>query len=306
MTTDTNAQAPTPGAPAGPFGGPFLFSLAHPDDESFSSGGTIAIATSLGVPVTILSATRGERGESAVAGIDTPQTLAAVREEELRRAMAVLGVSDIRLLGYWDSGMDGTEANADPRAFVQAPRDEVVVRLVVQIRGLRPAIVVTFAEDGGYGHPDHIAIHYATVEAVRLAADPDFRPELGDPWRIDAFYFTATPREVMLEFAERNDGPFRHLTPEQRAVLGTPMAEITTRISIGPFVARKAEAILSHKSQVGDPSRFELDESGQASHWRMLEHEHFVRVRLPWEVETTTLADPLQALVATDSAENAK
>src|SRR5690606_39588361 len=126
--------------------------------------------------------------------------------------------------------LDGTGANAAPRAFVRAARAEGVTRLVVHIRGLRPALVVTFAEDGGYGHPDHIAIHYATVEAVRLAADPDYRPELGEPWRIGAFYYTAIPREVMLEFAERNDGPLRHLSPEQRTVLGTPEADISTKI----------------------------------------------------------------------------
>ncbi len=298
MSTVSPKSATSPSLPAGPFGGPLLFSLAHPDDESFSSAGTIALATSLGVPVTILSATRGERGESAVEGIDSPQTLGAVREEELRRAMAVLGVSDIRFLGYWDSGMEGTEANADPRAFVQAPREEVVTRLIVQIRGLRPAIVVTFAEDGGYGHPDHIAIHYATVDAVRLAADPSYRPELGEPWRVGAFYYTAVPREIMLEFAERNDGPLRHLSPERRALLGTPEAEISTRVPIKPLWERKAEAILSHRTQVGDPSRFSPDESGQTDHWRMLEHEHFVRVRLPWEDDSAPLPDPLQSLAS--------
>jgi N-acetyl-1-D-myo-inositol-2-amino-2-deoxy-alpha-D-glucopyranoside deacetylase len=220
--------------------------------------------------------------------------------------MAVLGVSDIRILGYWDSGMDGTEANVDPRAFVQAARDEVVTRLVVQIRGLRPAIVVTFAEDGGYGHPDHIAIHYATVEAVRLAADEDYRPELGAPWRIGAFYYTAIPREVMLEFAERNDGPLRHLTPEQRAVLGTPAAEISTRVHIGSWLERKSEAILAHRSQIGDPSRFSPDESGRTDHWRMLEHEHFVRVRLPWEEGSAPLSDPLQSLTSPETEESSK
>ena len=87
MNTDVNSQTTTT-APTGPLGGPLLFSLAHPDDESFGSGGTIALATSLGVPVTILSATRGERGETAIEGIDSPQTLGAVREEELRREYA--------------------------------------------------------------------------------------------------------------------------------------------------------------------------------------------------------------------------
>ncbi len=306
MTPETPVLVGSQRLPGGPFGGPLLWSLAHPDDESFSSGGTIARAVALGAHVTIISATRGERGESAIAAIDSPETLAAVREQELRSAMAILGVSDVRLLGYWDSGMDGTPTNADPRAFVQAPRDEVVTRLVVQIRGLQPAIVVTFGEDGGYGHPDHIAIHHATVEAVRLAAGPDYRPELGAPWRITALYFTAAPREVLLEFAARNEGPFRHLSAEARQKIGTPDEEITTRVYVAPLLRQKAAAILAHRSQVGDPSKFDADESGETKHWRMLQHEHYVRALLPWERETGQLADPLHALNPPDAAASTK
>ena len=297
MSTDSRQTTVDKSADnGGPFGGPLLFSFAHPDDESFSCGGTIARATALGAHVTIISATRGERGESAIVALDTPETLAAVREQELRFAMALLGVADVRLLGYWDSGMVGTPANADPRAFMQVPRDEVVTLLVVQIRALRPAIVVTFGEDGGYGHPDHIAIHYATVEAVRLAAQPQYRPELGAPWQIGAFYFTAAPREVLLEFASRNEGPFRHLSEEARQRIGTPDDQITTRVDVASLLDLKAAAILAHRSQVGDPSRFTPDESGKRNHWRMLTHEHYIRVPLPWESPTGPLPDPLQAL----------
>lgn len=292
--------------PAGPFGGPILFSLAHPDDESFAAAGTIARAVARGTHVTILSATRGERGESAIAGVDSPETLAAIREQELRTAMAVLGVSDIRFLGYWDSGMEGTPANDDPRAFVRVSRAEVVIRLVVQIRGLRPAIVVTFGEDGGYGHPDHVAIHHATVEAIRLAAEADYRPELGEPWRVGALYHTAAPRELLLEYAARNDGPFRHLSEEARQRMGTPDAEITTRIHVAPLLPTKAAAILAHRSQVPDPSRFVTDDSGESLHWRMLQHEHFVRAPLPWEDGIAPLPDPLLVLNQPANEDSAK
>jgi N-acetyl-1-D-myo-inositol-2-amino-2-deoxy-alpha-D-glucopyranoside deacetylase len=291
----------------GPFGGPVLFSLAHPDDESFSAAGTIARATARGAHVTVLSATRGERGESAITGVDSPETLAAVREQELRTAMALLGVSDVRFLDYWDSGMDGTPTNSHPRAFAQADRAEIVTRLAVHIRGLQPAIVVTFGADGGYGHPDHIAIHFATVEAIRLAAEPDYRPVLGEPWRVGALYFTAAPRELLLEYAARNEGPFRHLSEEARQRIGTPDAEITTRIHVESLLPRKAAAILAHRSQVPDPSRFSTDSASESTHWRMLRHEHYVRAALPWEDPDVELPDPLLILNPPDeSTEHAK
>jgi LmbE family N-acetylglucosaminyl deacetylase len=172
---------------------------------------------------------------------------------------------------------------------------------VVQLRGLRPAIVVTFGEDGGYGHPDHIAIHHATVEGVRLAAELDYRPELGGPWRIDALYVTAAPRELLLEYAARNEGPFRHLSEEARQRIGTPDAEITTRIDVASLLPRKAAAILAHTSQVPDPTRFAANESGEIPHWRMLKCEHYIRAALPWEEHATVLPDPLLILNPSES-----
>ena len=281
--------------PGGPWGGPLLFSLAHPDDESFSSAGTIALAVRAGVPVTISAATRGERGESAVPGINSPEELAAVREQELRTAMALIGVSDVRFHGYWDSGMEGTPENADPRAFVQVPRAEAVTRVLVQLRGLRPAVVVTFGPEGGYGHPDHIAIHRATVEAIRLAAESGFRPELGPAWRPRALYFTAIPREILREYAQREDGPFHTLSPAAQARMGTPEAEITTRVDIRSLLPLKAKVILVHKTQVPDPGRFHLGDDPPPGHWRLLDVEHFKRVPMPWE-EDVVLDDPLSRL----------
>lgn len=297
MTDLATAEAAT-AVGTGPFDGPMLLSLAHPDDESFSCGGIIARAAAMGTPVTVISATRGERGESAVPAIASPEALAAVRDQELRTAMAGLGVTDVRFLGYWDSGMDGTPENDDPRALVRAPRDEVMTRLVVQIRGLQPAIVITFGPEGGYGHPDHIAIHHATVAAVARAAEPEYRPELGPAWAAGALYFTATPRDLLLKFAENNEGPFRHLSEEARQRLGVRDEDITTRIYVAPLLRQKAAAILAHKTQVGDPSRFDVDGSGERKHWRMLEHEHFVRSRLPWESDTGEPIDPLLMLNA--------
>src|SRR5438067_4798024 len=112
--------------------GGLLVALAHPDDESLISG-TIARYASR-MPVTMLCATRGEVGEIAPGTGATPETLGAVREQELRRACAFLGVSDVRFLGYRDSGMDGTPENKDRRAYVNASRDEVVAQLAAAFR----------------------------------------------------------------------------------------------------------------------------------------------------------------------------
>ncbi|MER3515271.1 MAG: GlcNAc-PI de-N-acetylase, partial [Chloroflexota bacterium] len=145
--------------------------FAHPDDESFGVGGTLAYYAAQGHRVA-LGATRGDVGEIADPALATPQTLGDVRTAELNCAAQVLGVSKIILLGYRDSGMAGTPENQDPRAFMNAPAEEVVERLVGIIRRLRPQVVITFDPYGGYGHPDHIAIHRHTVAAFHAAGDP--------------------------------------------------------------------------------------------------------------------------------------
>src|SRR5829696_5713919 len=102
---------------------PLLAIFAHPDDETFGAAGVMAAAVERGVPVTVISATRGEAGESSVAGLDAPEQLGVVREQELREAMRQIGVSDVRLLGYRDSGMAGSPSAEDPQAFIRAPVD---------------------------------------------------------------------------------------------------------------------------------------------------------------------------------------
>ena len=152
-----------------------IAAFAHPDDETFSVGGTLARAVSLGWRVTTICATRGEVGEIAPGTAATPETLGAVREQELRVACAALGVTDVRFLGHRDSGMDGTPENKDPRAYVNAMDDEVVEELSTIFREDPPAVVFTFDESGIYGHPDHKAIHRHATAAFDRAAAPDAR-----------------------------------------------------------------------------------------------------------------------------------
>ena len=151
--------------------GGLLAIFAHPDDETFGLGGTMAHYSGRGMPVTMVCATRGEVGEISEGSAATPETLGQYREQELRDAMEVLGVSDVRFLEYRDSGMYGTPENADPRAFVNAPADTVVESLVRIIRERQPEVIVTWDESGGYGHPDHIATYHHATAACGAAAD---------------------------------------------------------------------------------------------------------------------------------------
>jgi N-acetyl-1-D-myo-inositol-2-amino-2-deoxy-alpha-D-glucopyranoside deacetylase len=175
-----------------------LVVTAHPDDEVLHFGGLIHLTAQAGGSVTLLCATRGEVGEIADATLATPATLAAVRESELRTAARLLGVSDLRLLDYRDSGMAGTLDNDDPRAFVRADAGAVSNALVALIREVRPAVVATWAPDGGYGHPDHVAANHHTTAAVARAAE-SWAPALGEPWATPAVYYAARPAGLRAE-----------------------------------------------------------------------------------------------------------
>src|SRR5512143_3527740 len=150
--------------------------FAHPDDEGLVTG-AFARYIEEGVRCALVCATRGEVGEIAPGHSATPETLGEVREQELRAAMTHINLNEIYFLGYRDSGMDGTAENQDARAFINAPDDEVVGKLVRLIRTIKPQVLVTFDPKGGYGHPDHIKIHHATMAAFDKSGDPTAYPE---------------------------------------------------------------------------------------------------------------------------------
>ena len=162
---------------------------AHPDDETINNGATMARYVAEGAQVTLLTCTLGEEGEVLVPELaqlaaDQADQLGGYRICELRAAMDALGVTDLRFLGgagrYRDSGMMGTPANENPRAFWNADLDEAVAHAVAVVREIRPQVVVTYDENGGYGHPDHIQAHRVAMGAVEAAADPAYRPDLGE------------------------------------------------------------------------------------------------------------------------------
>lgn len=168
-----------------------LVVLAHPDDESFGIGGTLALYAQQGVAVHLICATRGEAGHMEADMMIGFDSIADRRASELRCAAQVLGLSGVHFLEYRDSGMSGSPDNHHPQALMGAPLDEVAGCIAAFIRRLEPQVMVTFDPIGGYKHPDHIAVHRATVRAFDLAANIDFvDPEGLPPFRAQKLYYS--------------------------------------------------------------------------------------------------------------------
>ena len=272
-----------------------LWILAHPDDETFGSAGTMAWANDRGLRTAYVCATRGEAGEIRDPEVGTTGILGAVREHELRNAMAIVGLGEIRMLGFRDSGMEGTPENDDPRALLQQPEETLVAHIVGHIRDLRPATVVTFGPEGIYGHPDHILTGRVTQRAVELAAEADYLPHLHRPWRAVALYRNAAPRERMLAMADHPSQPLGAISETARQNLGTPLDEITHRLDITPWLARKRRAIAAHRSQTANRTDLEPPEAPAGAD--ALAFEHYVRQPLSWD-PTMSAQDPLDRALA--------
>ena len=167
--------------------------LAHPDDETFGLGGTLALYARKGFDVYYVCATRGEVGSADVEYMQGFKNTAEMRTDELNRAAKILGLKGVFFLGYRDSGMPGSEDNKHPDAQVTHPIDEVAGRVVKYIRELKPDVVLTFDPIGGYKHPDHIHIQQATTLAFEKADDASFHPEAGAPFKPRALYYQVFP-----------------------------------------------------------------------------------------------------------------
>ena len=168
--------------------------LAHPDDESFGMGGSLVLYAKHGVSVHLICATRGEVGEVDQEYLDGYESIADRRESELRCAAGILCLDSVHFLDYRDSGMAGSSDNDHPDALVAAPTEEVAKQVAELIRTIKPHIVLTFDPIGGYRHPDHIKIHYATVEAFEMAGDPAFSTNELPPYKPLKLYYHTIPR----------------------------------------------------------------------------------------------------------------
>ena len=222
---------------------------AHPDDESIGTGLTMAKYAAAGVAVTLVTCTLGELGEIIPPVLaylaDGPHNrLGDYRRGELAAACAALGVSDHRFLGgpgrWRDSGMAGLPANDVPGCFWQADVNEAAAELAAIIREVRPRVLVTYDQNGFYGHPDHIQAHRVARRAVTLAADPTASAP-GEPWQVAKFYVTAMPRSV----AAAAGGRF-----------WVPDEQVTTQIDGSAYLAAKIAAMRAHATQIAVDGEF--------------------------------------------------
>ena len=247
-----------------------LFVHAHPDDETIGSGSTMArYAAAEGTSVTLVTCTLGEEGEIVLPEVahlaaDREDRLGEHRRTELAAAMAALGVTDWRLLGgpgtYRDSGMMGTPSNDRPDCFWRADLLEAATHLVEVIREVRPQVVVTYDEFGGYGHPDHIQAHRVATYGLSLAEAPSFRPDLGPAHAVAKVYWIAMPRAVVragieaLRAAGETTG-FAAMDPDD-IPFACPDELVTAAIDGGAFYEAKLDAMRAHATQISVDSGF--------------------------------------------------
>ena len=238
---------------------------AHPDDESIGTGATMAKYAAEGAGVTLVTCTLGELGEVIPAGLarlaaDREDRLGEYRIGELAVACAALGVTDYRFLGgpgrWRDSGMMGLESNNAPGCFWQADLDDAAGELLTVIREVRPQVLVSYDDNGFYGHPDHIQAHRVAWRAFELAGG-----------QVSKFYATAVPRSVLARAIEAARGSgasgatgggvdFTQVESVAELPFGTPDDEVTTEVDATAFLDAKLAAMRAHATQIAVDSPF--------------------------------------------------
>jgi mycothiol S-conjugate amidase len=241
---------------------------AHPDDESSKGAATMARYVREGIDVMVCTMTGGERGDVLNPAMDRPEVkadMARIRREEMARAREILGVQQ-RFMGFVDSGLP----EGDPKpplpdgSFALVPLAEAAAPLVKAVREFRPHVILTYDENGGYPHPDHIKTHQVTVEAFEAAADPDRYPEAGEPWQpLKLYYFVSFHQAKYVALHEEmlrrgQDSPYEKIFAQweerarKREELGIKQLEITTRIDVTDYLEIRDQALLAHATQI-DP-----------------------------------------------------
>ncbi|GAB3772788.1 N-acetyl-1-D-myo-inositol-2-amino-2-deoxy-alpha-D-glucopyranoside deacetylase [Nocardioides ginsengisegetis] len=263
---------------------------AHPDDESIGQGATMAKYVAEGRDVTLVTCTAGEMGEILVPELehlaaDKEDGLGEHRRGELEAAMKELGVTDHRFLGgfgtYRDSGMkwheDGHAVAADDvhdNAFWHADLTEAADHLVTVIREVRPQVLVTYDQFGGYGHPDHIQAHRVAMYAAQLAAIPSYRKDLGAPWDIAKIYWGAMSESRMREGlrairAAGDTTSFEGMDPDgPMPFFVIPDEDLSAAVDAQEYVDRKMAALAAHATQIAvDGPFFALSNNVGTTAW---------------------------------------
>lgn len=215
---------------------------AHPDDETIATGGMIAKAKREGHRIVLVVATMGEEGEPVPGVLDEGELLGDRRVRETHLAAEVLGVDRVAFLGYRDSGMMGEPTNENPASFWQADLHEAASKLAQILREEDADILVTYDENGVYGHPDHIQVHRVGVRAAEYA---------GVERVFEASFSREFMRDIFAELEElEGDGASDSNELADADTFGLPEAELTHRIDVSDFVLLKRAALLRHESQI--------------------------------------------------------
>jgi N-acetyl-1-D-myo-inositol-2-amino-2-deoxy-alpha-D-glucopyranoside deacetylase len=246
---------------------------AHPDDETINNGVTMAKYAALGAQVTLVTCTRGEEGEVLVNELanlasDKDDKLGEHREIELKDAMDELGIKDFRFLGapskkWRDSGMMGTPANDRDDVFWQADLDEASIELVKIILEIKPQVLITYDEFGGYGHPDHIKAHRVAMRAAELAANQG--------WQVSKIYWNTMPRSVIqmgIEKMKEVGSDFFGAQSADDLPFAKPDELVSTVVNAPEYVPAKLAAMKAHATQISvDGPFFALSNNLGLSVW---------------------------------------
>ena len=227
---------------------------AHPDDESISTGGSIARAVAEGHRVVLVVATNGDFGEIPT-DLDPSETLVQRRQAEAAKSALVLGVHRLEWLGYKDSGMTGWEQNADPESFMRANLDEAAERLAQILREESADVLTTYDWHGNYGHPDHVKVHQVGHRAAEMAGTPTvFEATMN---RDHIVRMMSMASELGVGLTEENEPQFDPAGPaDDGNPFGMSEDELTHAIDVVPFIAQKRESMKCHASQITDTSFF--------------------------------------------------
>ncbi|MCQ9351911.1 mycothiol conjugate amidase Mca [Corynebacterium sp. 153RC1] len=273
---------------------------AHPDDESSKGAATMAKYAAAGHEVMVLTCTGGERGDILNPAMDRPgvlENITAIRKEEMAQAISALGVQHHRWLGYVDSGLpEGDPLPPLPEGcFALADTDEVVQKVVQVIREFRPEVIITYDENGGYPHPDHLKVHEVSMIAWERAGDPTYHLELGEPWEPKKLYYThGFIRQRMKMFhdlllSQQQPSPYEDMLARWEEHKADIMARVTTQINAAEFFDARDAALRAHATQI-DPAGafFATPTDVQRRLWPTEEFE-LARTRVSTELPETDL-----------------